>query len=188
MLADGTWLSVLVNPKIRGARRERILAAARTGQQLDRAVEATDQDPDRISFTRALRVARQTATGTAGVPPGDWTGALPAVHAEITGKLNPPRRHRSCPRPVKRARHNSYRVKKPGEATSTRHHGPATIRFRGSNPHHRRTDHPTTKDSQQHPSAAPAATPRHHHHPAPTSPPQHTRRHPTRVQMTSPPK
>ncbi len=61
-------------------------------------------------------------------PPQDWTEALPGVHAEITRKLNPARRDRTCPRAVKRPRHNSYRVKKPGE-TATRHHGPATIRF-----------------------------------------------------------
>jgi hypothetical protein len=42
--------------------------------------------------------------------------------------LNPERRQRTCPRVVKRARHNSYRVKKPGD-TSTRHDGPATIRL-----------------------------------------------------------
>ncbi len=42
--------------------------------------------------------------------------------------LNPRRRHRTYPRVVKRARHNSYRVKKPGD-TGIRHHGPATIRL-----------------------------------------------------------
>jgi hypothetical protein len=165
--ADGTWLSVVVNPKIRGGRRERVLAAAHAGQPLDpqvahlvrvleydvpdrdgngtgelivlltsildpadaradeladtyhlrweeetsndqlkthlrgpgrvlrsklaelayqeiwawlivhhalaalitRAAEAADLDPDRISFTRALRIARRTATGTAGFSP-----------------------------------------------------------------------------------------------------------------------
>ncbi|MCA1835533.1 MAG: hypothetical protein LC721_04025 [Actinobacteria bacterium] len=48
--------------------------------------------------------------------------------AAITKKsnLNPKRRHRSYPRVVKRARHNSYRVKRPTD-TGTRHHGPATI-------------------------------------------------------------
>lgn len=40
--------------------------------------------------------------------------------------LNPRRRHRSYPRVVKRARHNSYRVKRPGDH-GTRHAGPATI-------------------------------------------------------------
>ena len=36
---------------------------------------------------------------------------------------------RTCPRAVKRARHNSYRVKKPGEPASTRHRTPATIKL-----------------------------------------------------------
>jgi hypothetical protein len=165
--SDGTYLSVLVNPKIRGTRRERVIAAARAGRPLDpdqahlvrvieydvpdrdgngtgelivllttitdpadaradelaaayherweeetsndqlkthlrgpgrilrsklpdlviqevwawllvhyalavlttRAAEAADIDPDRVSFTRALRIARRTATGTAGFPP-----------------------------------------------------------------------------------------------------------------------
>ena len=42
-------------------------------------------------------------------------------------KLNT-RRERSYPRVVKRARHNSYRVKKPGD-TGTRHDGPPTIQL-----------------------------------------------------------
>jgi len=48
--------------------------------------------------------------------------------ASITRKkhLNPERRDRSYPRVVKRARHNSYRVKKPGDA-GTRHAGPPAI-------------------------------------------------------------
>ena len=46
----------------------------------------------------------------------------------ITGKkhLNPERRQRTYPRVVKRARHNSYRVKRPADH-GTRHPGPATI-------------------------------------------------------------
>jgi hypothetical protein len=50
--------------------------------------------------------------------------------ADITSprNLNPVRRHRSYPRVVRRARHNSYRVKRPGD-TGTRYHGPATIRL-----------------------------------------------------------
>jgi hypothetical protein len=167
VLPEGTYTSVLINPTIRGARRERIIAAARAGDQLDpqqahlvrvveydvpdrdgngtgeliallttitdptqaradelaaayherweeetandqlkthlrgparllrsklpdlayqeiwawlavhyalavliaRAAEAADIDPDRISFTRTLRLVRRTATGTAGFPP-----------------------------------------------------------------------------------------------------------------------
>jgi hypothetical protein len=50
--------------------------------------------------------------------------------ADLTRRrnLNPHRRHRSYPRVLKRARHNSYRVKRPGD-TGIRHHGPATIRL-----------------------------------------------------------
>ena len=48
--------------------------------------------------------------------------------ADITRKknLNPKRRHRTYPRVVKRARPDSYRVKKPGDK-GTRHDGPPTI-------------------------------------------------------------
>jgi hypothetical protein len=38
------------------------------------------------------------------------------------------RRHRSYPRVVKRGRHNSYRVKKPGDK-GTRHTAPPTIQL-----------------------------------------------------------
>lgn len=167
VLADGTYTSVVINPKVRGGRRERIVEAARAGRELDpdlahlvrvveydvpdragdgtgelivllstivdpadaradelaatyhdrweeetandqlkthlrgpgrvlrsrlpdlarqeiwawlsvhyalavlvaRAAEAADMDPDRISFTRTLRLVRRTATGTAAFPP-----------------------------------------------------------------------------------------------------------------------
>jgi hypothetical protein len=36
---------------------------------ITRAADAADLDPDRVSFTRALRITRRTATGTAGFPP-----------------------------------------------------------------------------------------------------------------------
>jgi hypothetical protein len=47
---------------------------------------------------------------------------------DITARpnLNPARRHRSHPRAVKGARHNSYRVKHPGDH-GTRHDRPPTI-------------------------------------------------------------
>ena len=50
--------------------------------------------------------------------------------ADITSprNLNPGRRHRSCPRVARRARHNSYRVKRAGDA-GIRYHGPPTIRL-----------------------------------------------------------
>jgi Insertion element 4 transposase N-terminal/Transposase DDE domain len=42
VLADGTYLTALVNPTIRGARRERILAAARAGGDLAEVKDALD--------------------------------------------------------------------------------------------------------------------------------------------------
>jgi hypothetical protein len=45
-----------------------------------------------------------------------------------TRNLNPKRRHRSYPRVIKRARHNSYRVKRAAD-TGTRHAASATIRL-----------------------------------------------------------
>jgi hypothetical protein len=47
-----------------------------------------------------------------------------------TRNLNPPRRHRTCPRAIKRGRHNAYRIKQPGDQ-NIRHDGPATIRLAG---------------------------------------------------------
>lgn len=167
ILSDGTYASVLVNPKLRGARRAAVIAAAKAGEELDpdagnlarvieynvpdregngtgelivllttiidpddagadeladtyhqrwehetgndqlkthlrgpgkvlrsrlpdlayqeiwawltvhyaivvliaRAAEAADIDPDRISFTRALRIIRRAATGSADISP-----------------------------------------------------------------------------------------------------------------------
>ena len=38
---------------------------------IHQAAEAADIDPDRISYTRALRIIRRTATGTAAFPPSE---------------------------------------------------------------------------------------------------------------------
>jgi hypothetical protein len=56
--------------------------------------------------------------------------------ADITRKrhLNPKRRDRTYPRVVKRARHNSYRVKRPSD-NGIRHHGPATIKLANLDAH-----------------------------------------------------
>jgi hypothetical protein len=50
--------------------------------------------------------------------------------ADITRKknLSPRRRHRTCPRAIKRGRHNAYRVKKPSDK-NIRHDGPPTIKL-----------------------------------------------------------
>jgi hypothetical protein len=53
-----------------------------------------------------------------------------ALRAGITREqnLNPQRRHRTYPRVVKRARHNSYRVKRAGNR-GVRHSQPPTIKL-----------------------------------------------------------
>ena len=62
-------------------------------------------------------------------PPDQRQRVLDRVTAAITSPkhLNK-RRERSYPRVVKRARHNSYKVKKPGQH-GTRHDAPATIKL-----------------------------------------------------------
>lgn len=94
-----------------------------------RTAEAADIDPDWISYSRVLRITRRTDRH-GGFPPEDWATAAGPMLADITRKLNRPRRERSCPRAVKCARHNNYRVKKCDEPASTRHAEPATITLR----------------------------------------------------------
>jgi len=62
-------------------------------------------------------------------PPDHRDRILRRVQADITrpGKLNT-RRHRSYPRVIRRARHNSYPVRKPGQH-GTRYDAPPTIRL-----------------------------------------------------------
>jgi hypothetical protein len=61
--------------------------------------------------------------------PHHGTDELPKHLTDIAALLIPERRERTCPRAVKRARHNSYRVKKPAEPATIRHNKPATIRI-----------------------------------------------------------
>jgi len=90
------------------------------------AATAAGIGPDRVKFKRTVRIIRR-AIGPA-FPPDQAAALLAQISADITRtrNLNPHRRHRSYPRVVKRARHNLYRIKKPGD-TGTRHHGPPTI-------------------------------------------------------------
>jgi hypothetical protein len=62
-------------------------------------------------------------------PPDQRERTLERVMAAITSpKHLSKRRERTYPRAVKRARHNSYRVRKPGQH-GTRHDAPATIKL-----------------------------------------------------------
>ena len=93
-----------------------------------RAATEAGVDPDRVKFKRTVRIVRRRAADPAAFPPEHRERILARVMADITRKkdLNPKRRHRTYPRVVKRARHNSYRVKRPGDH-GIRHSGPATI-------------------------------------------------------------
>jgi hypothetical protein len=61
-------------------------------------------------------------------PPDRQEHVVEGLKRDITRNkhLNPKRRDRSYPRVVKRARHNSYRVKRPGDV-GVRHDGPAIV-------------------------------------------------------------
>lgn len=74
---------------------------------------ATDRgvDPDRISFTRALHAARRSVRAGLGAAAHTLTVALPAVLAETTHQLLPPRRLRAAARVVKR-KMSGYGVKR----------------------------------------------------------------------------
>jgi hypothetical protein len=55
---------------------------------------------------------------------------LAQIHTDITRKknLSPARRHRTCPRAVKRTHRTPYRAKKPADK-NIRHDGPPSIRL-----------------------------------------------------------
>jgi hypothetical protein len=99
-----------------------------------RAATGAGTGPDRVKFKRTVRIVRRRAAGPAAFPPEHHERILATVMAGITRTkhLNPGRRHRTCPRVIKRARHHSCRVKRPG-GHGTRHSGPATIKL--ASPH-----------------------------------------------------
>jgi hypothetical protein len=88
------------------------------------AAEQADVDVDRISFIRSFRAIRRQVSDQAAFPPTTLEQANRETISEILEKLNPPRRHRSCPRAVKKT-HSRYK-KKTGPA-STRHNSPPSI-------------------------------------------------------------
>jgi hypothetical protein len=94
-----------------------------------RAATEADIDPDRVKFKRTVRIIRRRVTDPA-FSPEQRTRLLARVMASLATKrnLNPKRRNRTYPRVVKRARHNSYRVKTAADI-GVRHDGPATIQL-----------------------------------------------------------
>ena len=155
ILPDGSYLSVLVSPGVKGKARQALIETARTGGELDedkaalvRVVEyeVPDRDGDGTGELIALittiigpRAApaplmagayHQRWEHETGNDPDQYQHAPAAIKADITRTchLNPQRRHRTCPRVVKRARHNSYRVKRASDR-GVRHSRPPTIRL-----------------------------------------------------------
>ena len=66
-----------------------------------------------VTFKRTVRIVRRRAADRAAFPPEHQERILATVMAGITRTkhLSHERRHRAYPRVIKRARHNSYRVK-----------------------------------------------------------------------------
>jgi hypothetical protein len=58
-----------MSPRYEGKPRAWLLVHYAMSVLITRAAEAADIDPDRISFTRTLRLVRRSATGSAAVPP-----------------------------------------------------------------------------------------------------------------------
>ena len=83
-------------------------------------------DPDRVKFKRTIRAVRRRVADPA-FPPDQRRRILGQVAADITSPHNlNHRRERTYPRVVKRPRHNSYHVKRPGDH-GQRHNAPPTI-------------------------------------------------------------
>ena len=70
----------------------------------------------------------QTVSAVVAEQRGTTSGVLIAGPTSLRKSI-PKRRHRTSPRPLKRIRHNHYRVEKRGEASRTRPFGPATVRI-----------------------------------------------------------
>ena len=139
LLPDGSYSSVLVSPKIRGkgpGRAHRAPGNLRLPAHPLRPVGP--YLPGRHRSGHRPGPGQVQAHRPHCPPPGrrpgglspltsgnvSWKPSWPASPARSTSTRNAG--HRTYPRVVKRARHNSYRVKRPADH-GTRHPGPATI-------------------------------------------------------------
>jgi hypothetical protein len=89
------------------------------------AASESDTDPDWLSFTRALRVARRTTATHPGFPPDVLADAHAQAAAELLFELLPRRRARVNPRVVKRKMSN-FGIKRAEHRTA--HRPPPTTR------------------------------------------------------------
>ena len=90
------------------------------------AAAHSGHDPDRVSFVAALRITRQTLAHPGAFPPEqharDSHGWLDFLR-RLLHRLNPPRRHRSAPRVVKR-KYVKWHVKRAHHANWPQPAGP----------------------------------------------------------------
>ena len=93
------------------------------------AATEADIDPDRVKFTRTVRIVRR-AIGPAAFPPEQDRTVPRRDHGRHHQQAEPQPAAPApdLPRAVKRARHNSYRVKRASDK-GTRHAGPPTIKL-----------------------------------------------------------
>jgi hypothetical protein len=87
---------------------------------------ASAKTPTRISFIRAIRVIRRQVDDQAAISPSELEHGINDTHTEMQQRLLPNRRHRSCPRVVKRRTAGQKETKKKHHAIINRD-GPATI-------------------------------------------------------------
>src|SRR5690242_2042245 len=77
------------------------------------AADTVGTDPDDLSFMRSYRAIRAKFPTRRAFPPDRLADALAETIDEITEKRLGPRRHRTCPRVIKRYRAHSHRIKRP---------------------------------------------------------------------------
>ncbi|MFB7615103.1 hypothetical protein [Kitasatospora sp. NPDC056181] len=114
-MPDGTYLSALVNPRLRGRQREEMLQVAKSGAK---------PDPAGAHVVRVIKYDVPARDGGELVRLITTVEVKTDVLVTLATRRNrkPARHHRPCPRVVRRARHNSYRVTRPSD-TGTRHPG-----------------------------------------------------------------
>src|ERR1022692_4956356 len=120
-LTDWISLGVLASSVPRDAVDEGVAAAGKGARRSDGKL------PPHVMVYFAMALALFVRGLRGGRGPADRD---PGVVGVLTSprNLNPARRHRSYPRVVRRARHNSYRVKRPRD-TGTRYPGPPAIKL-----------------------------------------------------------
>jgi hypothetical protein len=106
-------------------------------QLMHRAATGQGLDPDRLSFTWSLRIVRRQVPDQAAFSPGRLARTPTRTLAEIAERLLPARRHRTCPRVIRRKMSNwPLKTGRAPQLDTTRtrhgHHHPAEQNLRKS--------------------------------------------------------